>query len=84
MNQSSHTQYDSYLIDQIKPSTPKSVVDWISQNIEMAAKARKRIDDEGIVVRDVKGSVVSHPAIKIEADCQKIICDLVEKYKKRS
>jgi hypothetical protein len=82
MSQLSHTQLNKLVIDQVKESTPKTVISVIVDNMSMSAKAKKRIEDEGIVVRDVKGSIVSHPAIKIEADCNKIICELIDKYKR--
>jgi len=34
-------------------------------------------------VRDLKGSVVAHPAIKIESDATKLIADLLRKHRKR-
>jgi hypothetical protein len=44
---------------------------------EMKPKAYKKSN----VVRDIKGSVIAHPAIKIEIDAGKIITDLLSKNK---
>jgi phage terminase small subunit len=52
----------------------------IAVQILTAREARERIDREGSVVRDTKGSVVPHPAIKIEADAIKMYTSLVSKH----
>ena len=68
--------------EQVRSQTPKSIITVISTQLDRADEARKRINDEGIVVRDMKGSVIPHPAIKIEIDAGKIIADLLAKHKK--
>ena len=50
-------------------------MDWLDE-------ARRRIDEEGIVVRDLKGSVIAHHAIKVEADASKLLAELMSKNKK--
>lgn len=54
-------------------------VEAIVQQIQLAMEARKRIDEEGIVVRDMRGAFLAHPAIKIEADAVKIYTELLRK-----
>jgi len=71
------------IAEQCSLTTPKRILQSIVTQIERAEEAKRRIEDEGIVVRDLKGSVLPHPAIKIEADAQKIICDLLTKHKRR-
>ena len=63
-------------------STPEIIIENLVNQTETAREARRRIIEEGIVVRDMKGSVIEHPAIKIERDCFKIIEDVVKRYKK--
>jgi len=46
----------------------------------LARDARDRVVREGSVVRDMKGSVIAHPAIKIEADAVKIYAGLFDKW----
>lgn len=64
---------------QVNKNTPMAIVEVIAAQMDRAADAKKRIEEEGIVVRDMKGSVIPHPAIKIEIEAGKIIADLVGK-----
>lgn len=65
----------------LRTSTPELIYDLIDNQIKIAEESRKRINKEGIVVRDLKGSVIPHPAIKIEQESIKIISDMIIKYK---
>jgi hypothetical protein len=71
-----------YVKNQVKDTTPKSIIDAISTQLDRLEDAKRRIEEEGIVVRDLKGAVVAHPAIKIEQDATKIVADLLMKHKK--
>lgn len=71
-----------YVLDQVSDNTPDGVIEVIVCQIMRAKEAKRRIDKEGIVVRDMKGSVIPHPAIKIEAEAQKISSSLLMKNKK--
>jgi len=64
---------------QVRNNTPESVIQIIATQIDRAEEAKNRIDIEGIVVRDLKGSVIPHPAIKVEIDAGKIAADLLAK-----
>ena len=64
----------------MKADTPAGIIDQISKQIERCDEASRRITEEGIVVRDMKGSVIQHPAIKIEINAGKIITDLLMRY----
>lgn len=72
------------LIEEIKAQTafgtPVKIISIIATQIERANEAKRRIEEEGLIVRDIKGSVLPHPAIKVEADAQKLICSLLEKH----
>jgi len=81
MNQGILTQFLTDVRSQVKPDTPAGVVEQIAKQMVRNIEAGKRIEEEGIVVRDMKGSVISHPAIKIEIDSGKIISDLLFKHK---
>jgi len=60
-------------------NTPEIIIELLASQIGIAGEARARIIEEGIVVRDMKGSVIKHPAIEIEQKAliaiQKIIKD---------
>lgn len=68
--------------DQVRVKTPESVIQLIAVQIGRAEEAKKRIDSEGVVVRDMKGSVIPHPAIKVEIDAAKIVVDLLTRNKR--
>ncbi len=50
----------------------------------LARDARDRVVREGSVVRDMKGSVIAHPAIAIEAAAVKVYTSLLDKWAKQS
>lgn len=65
---------------QVSDSTPNAVFDIIVGQMQISDDAKKRIEDEGIVVRNIGGAIIPHPAIKIQNDAEKIIAQLVGKY----
>ena len=66
---------------QVNKKTPEGVIIQISRQMDRADEAQKRILEEGLVVRDMKGSVIAHPAIQIEKDACKIITDLLHRHR---
>lgn len=63
------------------PNTPDVVIELVARQVDRADEAAARIDKEGGVVRDLKGSVIPHPAIAIEASATKNIAEMILKYK---
>ena len=83
MSQDSHTKLeDNYLKAKAltRNNTPVGIIERISKQLDRCDAADERIKKEGIVVRDMKGSVIQHPAIKIEIEAGKVITDLLKKY----
>ena len=78
------TQFRDRILSQVNASCPESVIEIIETNMILSDKAGARVEKEGIVVRDLKGSVIQHPAIKIQADAQKIISNMMDKYRNRA
>lgn len=70
----------NHVYAQVRENTPISIVEAIAGQLDRQQEAKRRIDEEGVVVRDMKGSVVAHPAIKIEADAARIMESLLSKY----
>lgn len=64
---------------QVQKGTKSAIIEVIAAQMDRADGARERIEEEGIVVRDMKGSVIPHPAIKIEMEAGKMIADLIKK-----
>jgi phage terminase small subunit len=69
------------IMTQLDADTPPAIVDCIVVQIQRARAAGERVEAEGVIVRDVKGSVIPHPAIKVEADASRIVAEMVDKYR---
>ena len=84
MKQDTPTQLNSLekATELVRKSTPYGIVEQLSKQIQRCDEASRRIDEEGIVVRDMKGSVIKHPAIEIEIKAGKIVTELLIKYGK--
>ena len=65
---------------QVRDNTPDGVIEGIAVQVHTAREARSRIEVEGSVVRDMKGAVVPHPAIDIEASAIKLYTALLDKH----
>ena len=85
MSQDIPTKSDNIKLatEQVSKTTPQSIINAIAIQMDRLDESKKRIDDEGIVVRDLKGSVIPHPAIKIEADATKLMSELISRNKKQ-
>jgi hypothetical protein len=68
---------------QVRPNCPDAVIEAIAGQLTLAREARARVVREGSVVRDPKGSVVAHPAIKVEADAIKFYAGLLQTWGRR-
>lgn len=66
---------------QVSSKTPEGIIEQIARQMDRADEAQKRIIKEGIVVRDMKGSVIPHPALTIEKEACKIITELLYRHK---
>lgn len=84
MSQEQPTRSSNYdlISSEMPPGTPSTVVELIARQVDRANEAKKRIDKEGGVVRDLKGNVIPHPAIAIEQQATKLIAEILLKYKK--
>ena len=73
-------------MDELKPQvskdTPEAVLEGIAVQLLQAREARDRIDREGSVVKDQRGSVIPHPAIKIELDAMRAYTTLLAKHRR--
>ena len=58
------------------------MVELLACQVARAEEAKERIEIEGAVVRDMKGSVIAHPAIAIELTATKAINELFMKWKR--
>lgn len=64
---------------QVDTATPVSTIELIARQLDRADDAHRRIVEEGSVVRDMRGSVIPHPAIQIELTATKLVADLLKK-----
>ena len=67
--------------EELSAEAGATVVKSLAIQISRLYEAKHRIDIEGIVVRDLKGSVIPHPGIKIEQDATKLISEIIKKFK---
>lgn len=79
--QRTHSTNFDLIKEQMHPNTPDIVVDLVARQVDRADDAAKRIEEEGGVVRDLRGVVLPHPAIAIEASATKNIAEMILKYK---
>ncbi len=68
--------------DQLDPQTPAAIAELIETQLVRAADAAARIESEGLVVRDMRGSVVAHPAVAIEAAATRLAAELIKKHQR--
>ena len=68
------------IAEQVNPSTPESVISATATLLDRAEEAAERIKVEGLVVRDMRGSVIEHPAITIEKNAIRMYTDLIKKW----
>ena len=64
---------------QIRKNAPDATIEAIASQLLLARESRNRINEEGSVVRDMRGAVIAHPAIKIESDAIKLYTALMDK-----
>lgn len=66
---------------QVSPKTQQTIIELIAAQLDRADEAAERIVREGSVVRDMKGSVIAHPAIAIEIAATKLAAEMLYKAK---
>lgn len=69
--------------EQVNDRTPEAVREAIATQLGQAREARGRVTQEGSVVRDMKGSVIPHPALKVEQDAIKLYTALLDKHARK-
>lgn len=62
-----------------KAKTPDELIELIKNQLSLIGECRERVKNEGIVVRNVRGDVVPHPALEIERLATKLAADLMSK-----
>ena len=78
-----HSRNFEYVREQCEPDTPECVVNAIATQLDRGENARTRIETEGEVVRDMRGSVIPHPAVAVERDAVKLYTSLMERHRYR-
>jgi phage terminase small subunit len=69
---------------QLSNRAPGIVVEALAHQIETLREATRRVAEEGVVVRDMRGAVVPHPAIEVARLATREIAALVGKWPARS
>lgn len=65
-----------------RESTGSAIIELIARQLDRADDAARRIKEEGSVVRDMRGAVLTHPAIGIELHASKLAAELLDKHKR--
>lgn len=65
-------------------NTPARIISQIQALRSLSDECQKKIADEGSVVRNLKGDVIAHPAIKIMQDAMRHEAQLLDKYAKKT
>jgi len=68
-------------LSQVNKRTPHIICELIAVQLDIIDDSIRRITQEGTVVKDLKGSVIPHPSIKIKLDATKATSDLLSKYR---
>jgi hypothetical protein len=64
-------------------NTPKGVVDIYEHHQKNYREAIRRIEEEGQVVRDMRGAVVAHPSLAIQQSSADAMLAILSKYAQR-
>jgi len=74
------------LVDEVKRlvwnTTSPAIREMVAIQLWTIRESQRRVEEEGVVVRDMRGSVVAHPCIKIVADATKVFETLMKKHGK--
>jgi len=73
-------QYLNNAFEITKRSTPVGIVEILAGKLKRLDDAKNRIEKEGLVVRDQRGSVIEHPALKIISAHEKEIVEILKQY----
>lgn len=68
----------------VMPKIGPAGIEALCGQIHLQREAGKRISEEGLVVQDVKGNPVSHPAIAIEKQAQSEVRSWLDKFGRRT
>lgn len=72
--------FEEMAMESVNDRAPMAVIKSLAAYLKIREEARDRIEKEGIIVRDMKGGVIEHPAIKIEISATKMILEITTKY----
>jgi len=74
------------LVDEVKKlvwnTTSSAIRETIAIQLWTIRESQRRVEEEGVVVRDMRGSVIAHPCIKIVVDATKVFETLMKKHGK--
>ena len=78
-----HSRNYEFIREQCEVDTPETMVNAIALQLDRAENARARVEKEGEVVRDMRGSVIPHPAVSIEREAVKMYAAMLDKHRYR-
>lgn len=70
--------------DLLNDGVPEAILEIFDENLSHFRESKKRIKEEGQVVRDLRGCVVEHPSLSVQKSVSEILLKLVDKYGRRT
>lgn len=70
--------------DLLNDGVPEAILEIFDENLAHFRESKKRIKEEGQVVRDLRGCVVEHPSLSVQKSVSEILLKIVDKHGRRT
>ena len=68
--------------NEVRPNTPETLVETLASHLDIIERCRKRIEEEGEVVRNPKAEAIPHPSLKTMQEETKLYAELILKVRR--
>lgn len=68
----------------LNDGVPEALVEIFDENLNHFREARRRIEAEGQVVRDLRGCVVEHPSLSVQKSVSELLLKILDRNGKRT
>ena len=66
--------------EMLKDKTPPAICEQLANQLKTSRDARAKIERDGIIVADSRGTPVDHPALKVEAAADKRVSNILRQW----
>jgi hypothetical protein len=70
--------------DLLNEGCPDAIIEIFDENLSHFRESKKRISEEGQVVRDLRGCVVEHPSLSVQKTVSEILLKIIDKHGRRT